>query len=96
MITIASKISERNYCLYVLIYSIIIFTYIEIAEGWNPIFSLFGLGEWIAMLLGYHSILVIALILKWVLKLFKFNLKLKIWFTIWAVFITISLIGKIL
>ena len=73
MITIASKISERNYCLYVLIYSIIIFTYIEIAEGWNPIFSLFGLGEWIAMLLGYHSILVIALILKWVLKLFKFN-----------------------
>ena len=96
MITIASKISERNYCLYVLIYSIILFTYVDIKEGWSPMFSFLGLGEWIARLLGYHSILVIALILKWVLKQFKFNLKLKIWFTIWAVFITISLIGKIL
>lgn len=96
MITIASKISERNYCLYVLIYSIILWTYIEIAEGWSPMFNLLGLGEYIGMMLGYHGILVIPLILKWAMKLFKYNLKLKVWFTIWAVFVTITLIGKIL
>ncbi len=33
---------------------------------------------------------------KWAIKLFKYNLKLKVWFTIWAVFVTITLIGKIL